>query len=256
MRAQRLPVGAVLLALACAGCGLFNRLADHLPPTTAEDLLHSLASRRVALQSLRARARVRNGLASLWVHEAVIVQRPRSLRIDVLSPFGLAMALGTDGAVLWAYPPQDGVRYEGPASPANLARVLGAAIAVDDLIDVLCGLPPARTAVGAPTLDTTPGREYRLTLPLADGMQRLWFRGDPLLLVRAEEARADQPALQVAFTEHEDGFPRIIEVLVPATGATVTLRYDQIEANATVDPTVFAPPPAPTVRPLPTGAPG
>ena len=211
---------------------------------------------RPAPNSLRARARVRNGLASLWTREVVIAERPRALRIDVLSPFGLAMALGSDGTVLWAYPPQDGVRYEGPASPANLARVLGATISIEDLLDVLFGLPPARTAISAPILAATPDHEYQLTLPLADGTQRLWFRGDPLMLVRAEESRAQQPALQVTFGEHDDGMPHTIEVLVPSTGATVTLRYDQIETNPTLDPTIFAPPPAPTVRPLPAGAPG
>ena len=248
---MRGPALGVLLALACSSCTLFGPRVGRLPATTAEDLLHSLAARRAAVSSLRARARIRNGVASLWTREAVLVQRPRTLRIDVLSPVGLAMALGTDGTILWAYPPQDGVRYEGPASPENLARVLGATIAIGDLIDVLFGLPPAREPVGALRLETTSDHEYLLTLPLADGAQQLWFRGDPLALVRAEEG-----PLRVAFSDHEAGFPHSIEVLVPATGATVTLQYDQIEANPVLDPTVFLPPPAPEVRPLPTGARG
>jgi hypothetical protein len=256
VRALRRSVAAGLIALTCAGCGVFGRVTDRLPAATADDLLQSLASRRGALQRLRARARIRTGLASMWTREAVILQRPRSLRIDVLAPFGLAMAFGTDGTVLWAYPPRDGVRYEGPASPENLARVLGASIAVDDLVDVLCGLPPARLPTEAPRLEKTPDRQYRLTLPLADGTQQLWFRGDPLMLVRAEEIRTGQPPLQVAFSDHTDGFPHTIEVLVPNTGNTVTLRYDLVEPNAVIDPSVFAPPDAPAVRPLPTGAPG
>ena len=245
------PSLALALALACAGCGLFGHLSTRLPPATADDLLHSLASRRAAVSGLRARARIRNGVASLWTHEAVLVQRPRTLRIDVLSPFGLAMALGTDGVVLWAYPPQERVRYEGPASPENLARVLGATIAIDDLVDVLLGLPPAREPVAPPLLETTPDREYLLTVPLRDGTQKLWFQGDPLTLVRTEESHTDRAAVRVAFGEHEAGFPHTIQVLVPATDVTVTLHYDQIELNPVLDPSGVTPPPAPAVRPLP-----
>lgn len=251
MRRRSVSALVLLCVVASSGCGWFGRPSDRLPSATADDLLQSLATRRTAVSSLRTRARLRKGAASWWTHQAILVQRPRSIRVDVMSPFGLALALGTDGNLLWAYPPQDGVRYEGPATAENLARILGAAIVVDDLVDVLMGLPPLRRPSAAPQLTTTPEQEYRLTVPLTGGAQHLWFRGNPLALVRADETRADQTDFQVTFGEHEAGFPRTIEVVVPSTGATVTLRYDQVEPNAALDPTVFAPPPAPSVHPLP-----
>jgi len=241
--------GALALAVvALAGCGL--RPPRPLAPTTTGELLDGLGARRIAVTSMRARVSVKAGLAGMWTREALVVQRPAGVRIDVLSPFGLAVAIGTNGSVLWAFPPAEGARYEGAASPENLARFLGVPVAVPDLIDILMGLPPARVVVGPVHLETTREREYRLTLPLADGTQTLWFAGDPLVLIRAEEARGEGPVLRVVFGDWQAALPRTLDVTVPTTGAAVHLAYDAVEPNVAVDPTVFAPPPAPRVLPL------
>ncbi len=244
----------IAFAVALAGCTL-GRPQPRLPATTGDDLLRDIEVRRASIHSFRARARLRNGLASLWTREAVLLRPPDALRMDVLSPLGLALALGTDGTVLWAYPPQDQVRYEGPATPENIARMLGAPVRIEDLIAVMLGLPPARPRRGPAALATTDDGEYRLTVPLADGTQQLFFGGDPLVLRRAVEEREGAPTLQVAYGEHENGLPRLIELVSPQAGTTVTLHYDSVELNPALDPTVFAPPPAPTVRPLPSAPP-
>ena len=143
----------VLLVLALAGCAT---LRHHPPPlaagVTAEHLLDGLAARRAATTTLRARARLKAGLAGLWTRQAVLVQRPGEVRMDVMSPFGLALAVGTQHDMLWAYQPSQQVRYEGEASPLNLARFLGAPVSVGDLVDILLGVPPVRVATGPPVL--------------------------------------------------------------------------------------------------------
>lgn len=212
--------------------------------------MDGLAARRAAVRSMRARVSVRAGLAGMWTREALVVQRPAGVRIDVLSPFGLAVAIGTDGSVLWAFPPTEGARYEGAATPDNLARFLGVPVAVPDLVDLLLGLPPQRAAVGPTHLDTTREGEYRLTVPLNDGTQTLWFAGDTLVLVRAEEGRADGTVLRASFGDWHDALPHTLVVTVPKTGAAVHLAYDAVEPNAGVDASLFAPPPAPRVLPL------
>jgi hypothetical protein len=245
----RARVGAAALAVVMlAGCGL--RGPRPLAPTTADALLDGLAARRAAITSMRARVSVRAGLAGMWTREALVVQRPAGVRIDVLSPFGLAVAVGTDGTVLWAFPPSEGARYEGAATPENLARFLGVPIAVPDLVDILMGLPPRRVVVGPARLEATRDREYRVTLPLADGVQTLWFAGDTLALVRAEEAHASGPVLRAVFGDWQAALPRTLEVTVPTTGAAVHLAYDAVEPNVRVDPMLFAPPPAARVLPL------
>jgi hypothetical protein len=239
-----------LAALVLAGCGLRGPASRALPPATAPQLVAELAARRAAVTSLRARARLRAGLKSAWVRQAILVRRPAAVRIDVLSPVGLALALGADGGILWAYPPAERTRYEGPATPANMRRVLGAPIALSDVVDILLGVPPARVPTGAPRLTVTSAGEYRLALPLEDGEQLVWFAGDPLAVRRAEEIHDGGPSLRVAFDDYEDGFPRTIALDAPGTGAVVNLTYAAVEPNAVLDPGLFAPPPGPRVLPL------
>lgn len=221
-----------------------------LTPTTADALLGNLAARRGSLTSLRARVHVKTGFARLWTHQALLVQRPAAVRIDVLSPFGLTLALGTLGDTLWAYPPAEGVLYQGPATPANLARFVGAPVAVPDLVDILLGVPPSRRPTGPVRLEVVPERRYQLTLPLADGAQRLRFAGDTLDLTEVEEVRDDRVTLRVRFGEYEKGFARRLDVEVPATTSSATLAYDAIEPNAVLAQGLFVPPSADRVLPL------
>ena len=238
---------AAVLAFLLPGCAA--RAPRPLRPATAADLLDGLAARRTAVSSLRARARLRAGLSGLWVREVVLVRRPDGVRIDVLSPFGLALALGVDGPLVWAYPPSQSTRYEGPATPENLRRFLGAPVAVDDIVDVLLGVPPARQPVDTPALSATKEGGYRLTVPLARGTQTIWFAGDTLLVERAEESGDSGVALAVAFADYRDGFPYQVDVAAPG-GAAAQLTYDAVELNAAMDPVVFVAPPAPRVLPL------
>jgi hypothetical protein len=230
----------VALALVAGGCAW--RGPRVFRAATAETLLGDLAARRAAVSSLRARARMRSGLSGLWTHEALLVRRPDAVRIDVLSPFGLALAMGVRGPLMWAYPPAEGTRYEGAASAANLTRFLGAPVEVSDVVDLLLGLPPARVAVGPTALSATRDGEYRLTLPLASGAQTIWFAGDTLSVRRAEETRDGMLVLRVAFDDYRDGFPHLVDVGA-ANGAAARLAYDAVEPNAPVDAALFAPPP-------------
>jgi hypothetical protein len=239
---------SLLAAILVAGCAP-RRSAQLLRPTTAEELLASLATRRSAVTSLRARARVRSRLAGVGSREAVLVQRPAAVRIDVMHPFGLAIALGAQDGLLWAYRPGEGTRYEAPATADNVSRLLGAPVAVADVVDVLLGVPPARRAAGTPSLSTT-GGEYRVTLPIVAGVQTLRFAGDTLNLLGAEEVRPDGTVLRVAFGDYRDGFPHAIQVAAPASNGAMELALDAVEPNAAIDPALFAPPPAPRVEPL------
>jgi len=212
---RRLPVFAWRAAVSVAGTLLIVGCAARAPrlrPTTAVELLDTLAARRAAVTSLRSRARLRSGLSGVWIREALLVRRPDAVRVDVLSPFGLALAVGVRGDLLWAYPPARGTRYEGPATPANMLRLLGAPVAVADIVDVLLGVPPARDPTAPPLLSATREGEYRLVLPLADGTQTIWFTGDTLLVRRAEETRGGGIVLRVAFEDYRDGFPHALEV--------------------------------------------
>ena len=242
------PWGLLGLLLA-TGCGGFGPSALRpARPTSVEGLLGDIAQHRAALTSLRARVRLRSGLARVWTRQAVLVQRPSAIRIDVLSPFGLALALGTEGHTLWAFPPQQGVRYEGPASPANIARLLGTPLGVDDLVDVLLGVPPARDAIAPPTLDRT-GDVYVLTIVYRGGTQVVRFASDTLEMREVDERRDGVAPIRVRFDDYEGGFARALD-LAAEGGLSASIAFDEIEPNARIDAAAFLPPPAPRVLPL------
>jgi hypothetical protein len=121
---------------------------------------------------------------------------------------------------------------------------------VPDVVDVLLGVPPARQPAGKAALATTPDGEYRLTVPFAGGVQTIRFAGDTLNVVGAEEVRPDGTTLRVGFGDYQDGFPHAIEIVGPGSSGEVKLALDAVEPNATLDPALFAPPPAPHVLPL------
>ncbi|HXJ36062.1 MAG TPA: hypothetical protein VMS22_18680 [Candidatus Eisenbacteria bacterium] len=243
LRSRIWLLGLVLVA-GCAGL----RGLGPARPTTTDELLAGVSARRAAVTSLRARVRLRSGLARVWTRQAVLVQRPAAIRIDVLSPFGLALAVGTEGRTLWAYPPQQGVLYEGVASPANLQRLLGTPLAVEDLVDVFLGAAPARTPTAEPTL-ARDGDAYVLTIPYQGGTQILRFAVDTLDMVGIEELRDGAAPIRVTFGDYEDGFAHALD-LTGADGVAASIAYDQVERNATIDPAAFTPPAAQRVLPL------
>jgi hypothetical protein len=243
--------GALLLALAVTGCGLLRPRPALPPGTTAETLLGGLEARRSAVRSVRARVHIRSGLVQMWAREAVLVQRPSAVRVDVLSPFGLAVALGTDGERLWVFPPQERLRYEGAATPENLAHFLGAAVSIGDLVDVLLGVPPRRAPVAPVRFESLPNGMGRVVVPCASGEQRLEFAGRPPTVRRADEIRDGQLVLRIDFDDYRDGFPYVMDVSGP-DGPKASLRYVALETNGPIDPAVFAPPAASRVLPLET----
>jgi hypothetical protein len=246
----------VLAVLALAGCTLPR---PSRPPAaegvTAERLLSGLDARRQQYTSMRARARLKAGLAGLWTRQVVLVQRPGEVRMDVMSPFGLALAVGTQNDVLWAYSPSNEARYEGEASPLNLSRFLGAPVSVPDLIDLLFGLPPQRTATAPPTLGRSSDGGWLISVAFDGGTQQLWFDPATLELRRAEERRGDAVALTAEFGDYQSGFPHSLDVASPAAGSSAKLAYDAVEPNVPLDATLFSPPPAAHVLPLPAAPP-
>jgi hypothetical protein len=247
----------VLLVLALAGCAtLRHRPAPPASGVTAGQLLDGLAARRAATTTLRARARLKAGLAGLWTRQAVLVQRPGEVRMDVMSPFGLALAVGTQNDTLWAYQPSQQVRYEGEASPLNLARFLGAPVSVGDLVDILLGVPPVRAATGPAVLSRGADGTLVVTVPFDGGTQVLSFDPATLDLQHGEERRGDALALTVTFSDYQDGFPHGLDVASPVVGSSARLAYDAVERNVPLDATAFSPPSAPRVLPLEAAATG
>ena len=241
---------AVAMLLAVSGCALVRRPLLPPPPLAAQELLAQVEARRAATQSLRARSRVKAGFGGMWTRQAVLVRRPAEIRIDVLSPFGLAFAVGVAAERLWLFPPGEGVRFEGTPRPELLARLVGVPVAIEDLVDILLGVPPMRVAAGSPTASVTADGDAEIVVPLADGYQTLWFAAGSGDLRRMEEWTAGGAVLRLTFGDYRDGFPWLVEIAAPGLGQGATLAYDTVERNVALDARLFEPPEVPRVLPL------
>lgn len=246
-RAAAVVVASAMLLAGCPG-----RVVVPRPdvPIDGRRFLSDLDVRRGEQTGLRARAKLRSGVAGMWAREAVVVERPRSVRVDVLSPFGLAIALGTDGSSIWLYPPSEGVRYEGRATPENIARFLGAPVSVEDLVDILLGFPPRREPKGMVVVTWQDGL-WQIEVPHAGGRQALLVDPETGWVREAIEHRGDRAGdVRVRFFDHQDGFPHAIDVSAPALEVEARLRYAEIEHDPVVDASVFRGPTTVPTQPL------
>jgi hypothetical protein len=240
----------LVAVLGLAGCPGRAPLPRPSTPVDPSALLAGLEAQRSAVGSLRARAKLKSGVAGMWAREALVVERPTSVRVDVLSPFGLALALGTDGSRLWVFPPSEGVRYEGRATPENLARFLGAPVAIADLVDILLGVPPRRTPTG-PVHVAWEEEAWRLSVPHAAGVQELLVDPESSAVLEAiERGTGATTEVHVRFHDRRDGFPHAIDVHAPAIEVEARLRYADVEYNPTIDGSVFRGPTTVPARPL------
>ncbi|MGH7858997.1 MAG: LolA family protein [Candidatus Binatia bacterium] len=248
-----------LFGLAC-GCAspVVSVFPSPQPPIAAtirsRDLLSRLESRYRAVRSFRALAEMqyRNPRERIHVREVILVDRPDRLRIEMISTFGVALQITSDGQRLRAYHRGERTFYSGEATAGNLARFTRLPLDIREIADLLVGLPPRRDRGG--TLRTAfeePTGLWRLTAPLADGgLQILWFDHERLLPVRTEEVTRDgERRYLTAYYDYRevDGIavPHGIELDVPREDAVVSLRYSEVTLNVPAKQSLFSfePPP-------------
>lgn len=216
---------------------------------SAETLIAKLEARSKAIRSFRALAEMRyvGEREKLAITEVVVVERPDRLRIEMMSAFGVALQIATDGEHLRAYHRGDRIFYHGRATMENLARFTRLELAVHDIADLLIGIPPVRERAGQPSLAFEPPQGlWRVSSKLADGgTQTLWFEPEGLLAVRATEVDREGNTKYVAtyadYTTVSDvDVPARVRFELPGQGAQIELRYSDPSLNAKLEPGLFS----------------
>lgn len=125
--------------------------------------------------------------------EILVVRPPTELRIEVLTMFGVAWILATDGEVLHVYSREEGTVYRGKPTPDLIRHYLPVPLELAELTELLLGRPPRRD--GAVPTDVSweaETRLVRLTLSLqGGGTEQIWFEANTGLLTRCEERSSD-----------------------------------------------------------------
>jgi len=253
-------LAAVVLSI--AGCSLLRprpQAPRPLPPTSvsAKQLLDALEARATSLRSFRALADMHyvGPNDKLGIREVVVVERPDHLRIEMMSTFGIALQIATDGKTVCAFHRGDHVYYRGKATLDNLARFTRLDLELRDIADLLVGLPPSRPRAEGAALayDRTLG-QWRVSGSLEHGAKLdLWFDPDGLSLARAVETSAEGSVrYEASFAEYvlADGVsvPAWVRFEVPDQGAKIELRYSKISVNPELAPTLFQFDPPPNTK--------
>jgi outer membrane lipoprotein-sorting protein len=177
MRGLAFVLGATALAglLGLGGC-VRNGQCPATVITAPDMALASLRRPRVPLQNLRAEATVdqRGREGRVKGRVLMFVERPDHLRFDVMTQFGPVLVLAADGESLMLEDTKQGRFLTGPACARNIARLVGVALASEDVVSVLLGEAPAlqgekgdmRCTAGAYEVSRVDARGVRQVLEL------------------------------------------------------------------------------------------
>jgi hypothetical protein len=239
---------SLALALACAA----PRGPRPVPLASGDPrpaaLLEGLARAGEARHALRAVARlaVDGPAGGGRAKQILLVERPARLRVEILGLLDQRVAvLTTDGAEYRLYRREDGSLTGGAVHDALLWEVAGLAVTPGDAVRLLLGAPAppegARLAGGAQLAD---GRvRLDLRAPERPGTTRVEF--DPAgRLVAWSQLDPDETPLQEArFADYrplgDDAFPYEVELVDHASGAAAKVRYQSVELNPALDPSLF-----------------
>ncbi|MGO8998462.1 MAG: hypothetical protein ACLQVI_34515 [Polyangiaceae bacterium] len=278
-----------LAALGLCGC-LAHVPASPAPSAAAAiDRLRETGRCGVALQAnakidhFGKQGRVRGDLL-------MFAAAPASLRMDVVSPFGVTVAtLTSDGSRFALADLRDKRFYVGPASACNIARLTTVPMPGHVLVELLRGQAPVLKRVGEPTIDwdghgyyvirvqsTRDAREELHIAPHPDDLGKPWSEQRLRLLdVKVEQyggvlyhaeladhrptttapARVDpdgvEPPIPPSGPACNAEIPRRIHVEVPGESADVQFRYDDVHWNPPIPDGSFTQPPPESMPTVP-----
>lgn len=262
MRLVRSVLAIGLAAFLLLGCGRPPR--PTLPIESPDRALELLASMRRTLFGLQAEARVEQRGAEGRIRGTVLlmVVSPARVRFDVLTQFGPAATLTSDGETFELLDQREGRFLEGPACPSNIARFLGVALAPADVTRLLLGDAPIIEG-GTREIETIRGG-YIVTIYGEDRIQEVEIhirRGDEdappeaqfLRLARTEIFDADaRPLVRAVFEDHrivpdpDDPDGRGVAIPFRVTfddfvrDSTTTVRMKEVELDVEVPDDAFS----------------
>lgn len=251
----------ILFVLIIGACAKPTLAPLPIYPGLENELLAALEGQGDRFQSLKGMAsmKLKYGARSMNFSSAVVLQKPDSMRFEVLSPFGASyLQASSDGQRLNLYVPTEGRFFSGPPDPENLQLLTQMPIEIEDMVALmLYEIPVLPGEVSGLSARAQDG--YTLTLQRDDLRQEIWFDRDKRL-VSSFWYRGDNLEVEIAYDEfaYGSGFPEKIRLSQPGNNAFMQAVFKSPNVNVQVDPKLFSlkPPSGVPVEPFPTRAVG
>jgi outer membrane lipoprotein-sorting protein len=241
---RRLLIYASLLFLVI-GC------AKEVPTFEPADMpasvvVEHLEKGKEQLRSFRAVGSIQiKGEKQRWSGRAFfLAQLPSSLRLEVLSFFGQpVMYAASDGYEFLIWEPGHDRAYQGLAAHGTLARLIKFPLHDQEAVLFLAGVVPTWRQ-GERKLFKLPD-SGRMLLQLEDTSSRLaqkvWLEGKSLVATKIERLRGGKLELEATFSDFMEiegwFYPR--NIVMEGAKTRVTIRYEQITINESLDHSVF-----------------
>jgi hypothetical protein len=250
-------LAAILAAALLAGCALTGPGAVETPPATAvsapssdlnhaRELVQKLVERARSLQSMQTGAVMEYTGSGRHVkaREQITVQRPGNLRVEAMSPFGVALVVVANDTRLGIFEPSKNTIYRGKASAETLNRYVQIPLAPRSAANLLLGLAPTGEDVPQPSSSTQgPGAQLTVSYRTADGsLDDLVFSGDQLTLVRERNSRG-QVDYEVRYTDFRDiggvMLAHAMDANFPVAGTEVKFELQRPIVNGAISDSIF-----------------
>ena len=212
----------------------------------ASVVVEHLEKGKEQLRSFRAVGSIQvKGEKQRWSGRAFfLAQLPSSLRLEVLSFFGQPVIYAaSDGYEFLVWEPGNNRAYQGLAAHGTLARLIKFPLHDQEAVLLLAGVVPIWYQVEQ-KLFKLPDKG-RMLLQLVDTSSRLtqkvWLEGESLVATKIERLRGGKLELEATFSDFMDiegwFYPR--SIVMEGAKTRVTIRYEQIAINESLDQSVF-----------------
>jgi hypothetical protein len=182
--------------------------------------------------------------------EQLVVKRPNNLRVEAMSPFGVALLLAAQGPELAIYVPGENRFMRGAANAETLYRFARIPMDPGDAVGLLMGLAPRDFDIsnGVDSVSNENGMMLAIYNNAATGVRQLGFSDGNLAMVR-DTASDGQVRYEVRYSDYRDiggiMFPYVVDADFPAARSHLKLRYTQPIVNGSVPESTFVLTPVP-----------
>jgi hypothetical protein len=186
----------------------------------------------------------------LKAKEEIVAKRPDKLRVEAMSPFGVALLLAAQGPDLTIFEPGKNRFMRGQANADTLYKYVRIPMEPRDAVGLLMGLaPPAFELGNSPDSVSKDGAMLVATFGnSASGTRQLGFSDGNLTMVR--ETGADgRVNYEVRYSDYHDiggvTFPYVVDASFPQASSRVMFRYLRPIVNGVIPDSTFVLTPAP-----------
>ncbi len=260
-RRKPLPL-MMLAAVTASGCSLAASRPGPAPSAVsapsetshARDLAAALVERNREMVSMQAGAimEYREADHHVKARERIVVRRPADLRVEIDSPFGIALVVAANDSHLEIFEPSNDTLYQGGASAESLNRFAQIPLAPKPAVNLLMGLAPdGGQFVRPPDAVSIEGALLIAAYKSADGsVIELGFEDARLAMVR--ERIGGLVRYEVRYSDYRDiggfQFAHRIEADFPPAHTHVNFTLQRPIINGIIADSLFALKPGPATK--------